>query len=77
MARTLVTSDDLSPLVLIVAWLLCIISALSVIARGASKLIFTRSVKSDDYSSLLSLVILPSVPQSFLILLTGNELSSL
>ena len=70
MAQKLVTRDNLSPLVLIVTWLLCIISFLSVMARGAAKLIFTRSIKSDDYSSLLSLVILPSCSQLLLILLT-------
>ena len=70
MARTLVTSNNLSPLVLILTWLLCIISVLSVLARGGAKLIFTRSIKSDDYSSLLSLVILPSCSQLLLILLT-------
>ena len=57
MARTLVTSDDVSPLVLIITWFLCIISVLSIVARGATKLIFGRSVTSDDYSSLSSLVI--------------------
>lgn len=57
MAPTLITSDNLSPLVLIITWFLCIISVLCMVARGATKIIFTRSIKSDDYSSLSSLVI--------------------
>ena len=73
MAQTLVTSNNLSPLVLILTWLLCIISVLSIMARGAAKLIFTRSIKSDDYSSLLSLVISPSCSQLLLILLTRKR----
>ena len=56
MARTLITSDDYSPLVLIVTWFLCIISILSMVARGATKFIFIRSLTTDDYSSLSSLV---------------------
>ena len=57
MARTLIASDNLSPLVLIITWFLCIISVLSMVARGATKIISTRSIKSEDYSSLSSLVI--------------------
>lgn len=66
MARTFITSDDLSPIVLTITWLLCIASVLSMVARGSAKLISTRSSKSDDYSSLSSLVISILSPRSAL-----------
>lgn len=51
MAQTLITSDDLSPLVLIITWILCIISVLCMVARVATSIIFARPIKSDGYSS--------------------------
>lgn len=70
MAQTLITSDDLSPLVLIITWILCIISVLCMVARVATSIIFARPIKSDGYSSLLSLVISVLSPRGRLYLLT-------
>lgn len=56
MARTIITSSNLSPLVLIITWFLCIISSLSMLARGISKTIVMRSLKADDYTSVSSLL---------------------
>lgn len=75
MARTLISSDNLSPLVLIITWFLCIISVLCMGARGATKFIFTRSIKSDDYSSLASLVISTLDPKQGLNLADPNILN--
>lgn len=57
MARTFITTENYSPIVLIITWFLCIVSTLNMVARGAAKAIFIRSIKSDDYLSLSSLVI--------------------
>ena len=56
MAQALVTSNNLSPLVLILTLFLCIISILSVGLRATTKIIFSRSWSVEDYSSLSSLV---------------------
>ena len=56
MARTLITSSNLSPLVLIITWFLCVISFLSMLARTVSKIIVMRSLKADDFTSFASLV---------------------
>lgn len=56
MARTPITSDNLSPLILILTWFWCIVSVLCFGARAATKAIFSRSLSIEDYSSCLSLV---------------------
>ena len=56
MARTLITSDNLSPLILILTWFWCIVSVLCFGARAATKIIFSRSLSIEDYSSSLSVV---------------------
>ena len=72
MAQTPITSNNLSPLVLIMTRLLCIVSTLSIGARAVTKVIFSRSLSREDYTSFSALVSLTCAPSKTHALLTHS-----
>ena len=56
MAHTIVTENNLSPLILVMTWVLFTTSAICLGARATTKAIFSRSVSLDDYLIGLALV---------------------
>ena len=72
MARILVSGSDFSPVIRVITWLLVVFSALAVIGRSATKLLFLHKLTdADDYFIVGSfvrllffktLLYLPTVP---------------